>query len=232
MNPSNPNNGNAPIVQVVANDDVARQVVPQNHTHSISEITGLSDSLTGKADKVGAGQPTGAIVIANTAGELSRSNKTITDITNAIDGKQNQLIFDSTPTIGSSNPVTSDGIKRALDEKASSIHVHSPLDITGIVPTFMMYDGSVIDLDNLVSEDQGLCRLCIINEAGEVQFGDMFYSGSGIPLHTNINGDTIIEPSNYVIVTIYKIDKNLQLGEHEHDLCYFIEYNGIYNNVI
>ena len=33
-------------------------------------------------------------------------------------GKQNVLTFDSTPTAGSNNPVTSDGIKKAIDASA------------------------------------------------------------------------------------------------------------------
>ena len=36
------------------------------------------------------------------------------------DGKQNALTFDSTPTAGSTNPVTSGGVKTALDAKANA----------------------------------------------------------------------------------------------------------------
>lgn len=39
-------------------------------------------------------------------------------------GKQNQLTFDTNPTTGSNNPVTSSGIKAALDQKAASDHNH------------------------------------------------------------------------------------------------------------
>lgn len=41
MNPSNPSNGNAPIYKFKDSDNVERQAVPLNHTHSISEVTGL-----------------------------------------------------------------------------------------------------------------------------------------------------------------------------------------------
>ena len=41
----------------------------------------------------------------------------ITTMKKAIDSLQDQLTFDTTPTAGSSNPVTSDGIKTALDTK-------------------------------------------------------------------------------------------------------------------
>ena len=44
------------------------------------------------------------------------SNKTeIDSVKEGLAGKQNVLTFDSTPTAGSQNPVTSDGIKRAID---------------------------------------------------------------------------------------------------------------------
>ena len=44
------------------------------------------------------------------------SNKTeIDSVKEELAGKQNVLTFDATPTAGSNNPVTSDGIKRALD---------------------------------------------------------------------------------------------------------------------
>lgn len=44
----------------------------------------------------------------------------ITTMKKAIDSLQDQLTFDTTPTAGSSNPVTSDGVKTALDKKANT----------------------------------------------------------------------------------------------------------------
>ena len=47
------------------------------------------------------------------------SNKTEIDSLKVdLAGKQNVLTFDSTPTAGSNNPVTSDGIKKAIDASA------------------------------------------------------------------------------------------------------------------
>lgn len=40
-----------------------------------------------------------------------------TDLQDALNSKQNTLVFDNTPTAGSNNPVKSSGIKSALDEK-------------------------------------------------------------------------------------------------------------------
>lgn len=50
-------------------------------------------------------------------------------------GKQDTLIFDTTPTSGSTNPVTSGGIKTALDEKANKTQL----------PLIVLYDGGQCD---------------------------------------------------------------------------------------
>ena len=48
----------------------------------------------------------------------------------AIQGKQSTLTFDSTPTANSTNPVTSGGVKAALDAKLDSASVYNGLDKT------------------------------------------------------------------------------------------------------
>lgn len=48
----------------------------------------------------------------------------ITTMKGAIDSLQDQLTFDTTPTAGSSNPVTSDGIKKAIDAKTVDLSNH------------------------------------------------------------------------------------------------------------
>ena len=68
-----------------------------------------------------------------------------TDLQSALDAKQNTLTFDTTPTAASTNPVTSGGIKTALDAKANSAdlgdlasqdQVAWSTDISGIPSTF------------------------------------------------------------------------------------------------
>ena len=50
-------------------------------------------------------------------------NKPVSTATQtALNGKQNTLTFDNTPTAGSSNPVTSAGIKSAIDAAVSSVY--------------------------------------------------------------------------------------------------------------
>lgn len=53
-------------------------------------------------------------------GDLTGSISDQTDLANALNAKQNTLTFDTTPTAGSTNPVTSGGIKVAVDAKITS----------------------------------------------------------------------------------------------------------------
>ena len=68
---------------------------------SIQTITQNVTTLTGNVN-------TNTTDIETLTGEL-------TNVKNTLNNKQNKLTFDATPTAGSQNPVTSDGIKRALD---------------------------------------------------------------------------------------------------------------------
>ena len=62
----------------------------------------------------------------------ANSNNPVTSngIKTALDNKQNTLTLDSTPTANSTNPVTSGGMKTALDEKSDVGHTHTTSDIT------------------------------------------------------------------------------------------------------
>lgn len=55
------------------------------------------------------------------AEESSDIAQAVSDINTALAGKQNTLTFDSTPSSGSSNPVTSGGVKTALDGKQDTL---------------------------------------------------------------------------------------------------------------
>ena len=64
-----------------------------------------------------------ALAIDNNPG--SEDVYTKSEIDSKLDQKQNTLTFDNTPTSGSNNPVTSNGIKSALDTKANIDDVES-----------------------------------------------------------------------------------------------------------
>lgn len=55
-----------------------------------------------------------------TWGSITGTLSNQTDLQSALNAKQNTLTFDTTPTAASTNPVTSGGIKTALDAKANS----------------------------------------------------------------------------------------------------------------
>lgn len=87
MTPSNPTNSQPLIYRIADKLGVFHLVAPVDHTHAQSEVEGLAAALAAKANAIPAGSPTGAIVIVGTSGEISRSNKTITDLLNAIAAK-------------------------------------------------------------------------------------------------------------------------------------------------
>ena len=58
------------------------------------------------------------------------NEEAIGDLSTEVEGKQDALTFDNTPTTNSSNPVTSDGIKTALDAKVNNINPTSTGTLT------------------------------------------------------------------------------------------------------
>lgn len=150
MEPNNPDNQQPLIYRIADAAGVFHLVAPVNHTHTYQDVPGLAgelnelwsglnekanaedvtEALAGKANAIGAGSPSGGIVIAGTSGEIARSNKTIPDLENAIAAKQDALTFDTTPTANSNNPVTSGGVKAAIDDATKAVFGSMPYYIT------------------------------------------------------------------------------------------------------
>lgn len=80
----------------------------------IGNLTGNADTAT-KATEDGNGS-----VIANTYYKAKNANIMHKNLQNQINDKQDKLSYDDYPTEGSTNPVTSGGIKTALDKKVNS----------------------------------------------------------------------------------------------------------------
>jgi hypothetical protein len=101
-----------------------------SHTHTKSDITDfptIPDELADLAD--------------------DSTHRVVTDTEKSTwNGKQDALSFDSTPTASSNNPVTSDGIKTALDGKASSGHTHEITDVTDF-NVLSPSDGQILKYD-------------------------------------------------------------------------------------
>jgi hypothetical protein len=86
-----------------------------------------------------------------------------TSINNLSTSKQDKLTFDVTPTANSTNPVTSDGIKKAIDAKT--------VDLSGYATT-----DSVSDAVNNISWDNG--KLSVTTKGGTTTTVGIQYAGS------------------------------------------------------
>lgn len=87
----------------------------------------------------------------NTVSQLTATDTqaAIDEVVSALGNKQNTLTFDSAPTAGSNNPVTSDGIKSAID---SQTRVETFNGRSGTVsPAAHDYDADQVDYDNTSS---------------------------------------------------------------------------------
>lgn len=101
-------------------------------------------------------------------------------------GKQDTLIFDTTPTSGSSNPVTSGGVKTALDKKMDIINLeeYCPTLLQELAPT-MQSETSVELSQTALAEYNSLANIvgkyCIMpSTSGNKMFKlDRFDHGSG-----------------------------------------------------
>ena len=105
MTPSNPDNQQPLIYRIADAAGVFHLVAPVNHTHTYDDVPGLAADLAAKA------------------------NAAATET--ALAGKQNILTFDLTPTADSTNPVTSGGVKAALDSKSNLVGQTISLVING-----------------------------------------------------------------------------------------------------
>ena len=74
--------------------------------------------------------PTNVSAFTNDAGYLTdHQSLDAYALKTDLNNKQDKLTFDSTPTANSNNPVSSGGVKSALDAKAESSHNHSASEI-------------------------------------------------------------------------------------------------------
>lgn len=78
----------------------------------------------------------------------------------ALNAKQNTISFDTTPTAGSTKPVTSGGIKTALDGKANSSHTHAITDVSGL-QTALDGKAAKTDVDAVKPVFTGMMMYCV-----------------------------------------------------------------------
>ena len=121
MTPSNPSNQNPFILCIMDALGIPHQVAPLEHTHTYAEVTGLQ----GELNELWAG-------LGEKAGQEA--------MTEALAAKQDALTFDTTPTEGSTNPVTSGGVKAASDDATKAAFISSmPYIITAMHEKMRVY---------------------------------------------------------------------------------------------
>lgn len=122
-----------------------------------TQLNGKQATITGGATTIATSNLTASrALISNTSGKVAVSAATSTElgylsgVTSAIqtqlNGKQATLTFDSTPTSGSSKPVTSAGIYTALNnlvKKDSIILASAPSVAAGVNIVLMYFEGNV-----------------------------------------------------------------------------------------
>lgn len=145
--------------------------------------------------------------VANQETDITALQETTAGHTTAIEGlqtgKQNVLTFDSTPTAGSNNPVTSDGIKKAIDASAGG-------------------GGGTGESDFVVKTLTSSLSLNIKNNR-TVTYE---LSPSGVVRHTGITISSISVPvgsGEKVLINLPKADNTFS---HENLACY-VELNNI-----
>lgn len=144
-----------PVINAFANVQVgSTTITADNRADTLTLVAGDNVTLTPNAAN-------GSVTIAAT--DTTYSSKAAASGGTAVslvttgekytwNNKQNKLTFDTTPTAGSSNPVTSEGIKTALDGKSDTSHTHDNL-------YYKLTNGTVIpsgaDLDDATYRTPG-----------------------------------------------------------------------------
>jgi hypothetical protein len=95
------------------------EFTPSNHTHPISDVTGLQSALDGK-------QVAGSYASANHAHAISD----VTGLQTALDGKQASGSYANASHSHAISDVT--GLQTSLDGKAAATHSHGISDVTGL----------------------------------------------------------------------------------------------------
>lgn len=126
------------------------QLVGENVQDAIDELDQEIDDIQGAIEDLDAEH----VAYDNSTSGLVATTvqRAIDELDNDLSGKQNQLTFDNTPTAGSLNPVTSDGIYHAIDNVDVGVTSFNGRD-GAVAPAASDYNAGQIDYDNT---DSGL----------------------------------------------------------------------------
>lgn len=148
-----------------------------NVTANITVPTKVSD-LTNDSGFITSYTETDPVFSASAAASITSS-----DIT-AWDNKQNALTFDTAPTASSTNPVTSGGVKTALDAKQATLV--SGTSIKTVNNTSLLGSGNVAVQPTLVSGT----NIKTVNSTSLLGSGDVTINGSNVN-YTGSTGNVI-----------------------------------------
>lgn len=103
-------------------------------------LAGKQDTLTidavpteGSSNPVSSGGTKAEMATKADASTVTALSGTVNELAGAVANKQDRLTFDATPTSGSSNPVTSDGIRSYVDSKSANVEYLSNADFLALL---------------------------------------------------------------------------------------------------
>ena len=88
---------------------------------------------SGSANPVQSGGVHSALATKADAATVTALSGTVNALSGTVAGKQDTLTFDSTPTAGSSNPVTSAGVKEYVDSQSANVEYLSNADFLALL---------------------------------------------------------------------------------------------------
>lgn len=129
--------------------------------------------------------------LSNTVSDIDSDVSTIqgqiTSIQSTLDGKQDELTFDTTPTAGSTNPVTSEGIKTYVDNNVPSIIEGNGIDVSvSGTDTTISCDYGAVESTNTTKPVTGAAVKTAIDNATP-----NIIAGAGISTTTTSSGVTV-----------------------------------------
>jgi len=116
---------------------------PKAHSHEVSDVDGLSDALSGKADTGDGRFPSSGekAALAGTAGSPGAGNKYVTD-------SDARLSNARTPTAHTHTQSDIDGLATALAGKANTTHHH----LAGVEADWLSWDGDLEDSSFVIAD--------------------------------------------------------------------------------
>ena len=132
-------------------------------------------------------------------------------IENLLEKKQDALTFDTTPTVDSTNPVTSDGIKKAIDAKAVDLSdYYTRKEVDSVVSTAIDTaksdtEAKIPEVDTLLStSSENPVQNKVITEELNKKFDSSYNSTSigwtsdGLKFSTGSSASTVIDASTII----------------------------------